>query len=108
VMLGNRPARLLLPGDEVRLRAKAPRTSLPDEELDEGQRALFESLRAHRLEIAQQEGVPAYVVASDRTLRDLARLQPGSLNELLDAHGIGPAKAERYGAGFLDVIRAAP
>jgi len=106
-MTGRRAARLLLPSDAVSTSRKAPKTSLPDEELDEGQRALFESLRAHRLEVAQQASVPAYVVASDRTLRDLARLRPTDEHALLDAHGIGPAKAERYGAGFLAVIREA-
>jgi ATP-dependent DNA helicase RecQ len=51
--------------------------------------------------------VPPYVVASDRTLRELARAQPRSLGELRGIYGIGPAKAERYGGGFLEVIARA-
>jgi ATP-dependent DNA helicase RecQ len=54
--------------------------------------------------VARAEGVPPYVVASDRTLREIASLRPRSLGELTDAHGIGPRKAERYGAGFLAVV----
>jgi len=57
------------------------------------------------LEQAKTQGVPPYVVASDRTLRDLAMLKPRNADELKLAHGIGPAKAERYGSGFLSVIR---
>ena len=68
-------------------------------------RALFESLRLHRREVARAEGVPPYVVATDRALRDIAALRPGSRAELEQAHGIGPAKAARYGAGLLEVVR---
>jgi superfamily II DNA helicase RecQ len=44
------------------------------------------------------------MIASDRTLRDIALLRPRTLNELLMAHGIGRHKADRYGAGFLQVV----
>ena len=67
---------------------------------------LFEALREYRLEQAKEQGVPPSVVASDRTLRDLAMPKPRNSDELKLAHGIGPAKAERYGSrGLLDVIR---
>ena len=68
----------------------------------------FEALRRWRLERARAESVPPYVVASDRTLRDIARLRPRDLAELEQAHGIGPAKASRYGAELLAVLRDAP
>ena len=60
--------------------------------------------------MAHAAGVPPYVVATDRALRDIAALRPASLDELEQAHGIGPAKAARYGAGLLEVVRrhAAP
>jgi ATP-dependent DNA helicase RecQ len=45
------------------------------------------------------------MVASDRALRDIARLRPRTLEELQLANGIGPAKAKQYGAGLLDVVR---
>jgi len=111
VMRGDRPARLLLPPDRVTAagggegrgggRAPAPAAV---EELDEDSHALFEELRQFRLERARTEDVPPYVVASDRTLRDIARLKPGNRAELLLAHGIGPAKAERYGEDLLKVV----
>jgi ATP-dependent DNA helicase RecQ len=47
------------------------------------------------------------VVASDRTLRDIARLRPGTDHELQMAHGIGPAKADRYGVQLLAAVRKA-
>jgi ATP-dependent DNA helicase RecQ len=69
--------------------------------------ALFEALRALRLELARSEQVPPYVVASDRTLRELAELRPSSLSKLEQIYGIGPAKAARYGEALLAVVRAA-
>jgi len=47
---------------------------------------------------------PPYVIASDRTLREIALLRPRNLHELELAHGIGPARREKYGAGLLDVV----
>jgi len=69
-------------------------------------RALFEALRAHRLEVSRSLGVPPYVVAHDRTLHDLARQRPRTREALLRVDGIGPARAERFGEGFLEVVRA--
>ena len=67
-------------------------------------RVLFEALREHRLTLARAEGVPPYVIASDRTLRELAEIRPQTLDALRLAHGIGPHKVERYGAGLLAVV----
>jgi ATP-dependent DNA helicase RecQ len=64
----------------------------------------FEALRAHRLRVAQAEGVPSYVVASDRTLREIAEIAPRTERELLSVNGIGEAKLKKYGVGFLRVI----
>jgi ATP-dependent DNA helicase RecQ len=44
------------------------------------------------------------VVASDRTLREIAAAQPRTVEELMRVYGIGEAKAARYGKGFLDVV----
>jgi hypothetical protein len=74
-------------------------------ELDPRARDLFEALRAHRLEVARTEGVPPYVVASDRTLREIATLRPHDEHALQAVHGIGPSKAERYGPGLIAVVR---
>jgi len=72
--------------------------------IDPVERALFEALRVHRLALAREQGLPPYVVASDRTLRELAELRPRTLDELRLAHGIGPHKVQRYGAGLLAVV----
>ncbi len=105
VMLGRRPARLRLPAE----RSAAPRVKerkLIPETLDEGSRLLFEELRRHRLEVARAQGLPPYMVASDRTLRDLAASRPRTPEELLHVHGFGEVKVGRYGDGFLRTIAA--
>jgi len=73
-------------------------------ELDASALALFEALRRHRLAVARAEGVAPFIVASDRTLRDIATLRPRDLTELERAHGVGRLKAARYGAGWLQVV----
>jgi len=67
-------------------------------------RALFEILRDERRVIADAESVPAYVVLPDRTLWELVTTRPATTDELLAVNGIGPVKAEKYGATFLRLI----
>jgi ATP-dependent DNA helicase RecQ len=106
VMHGRRPARLLLPPVQTRRpRAQRPLGAETPSAPDFFEMGLFEALRAHRLEVARAHGIPAYMVASDRALREIARLRPRTLEELQLANGIGPAKARQYGAGLLDVVR---
>jgi ATP-dependent DNA helicase RecQ len=119
VMRGERPARLLLPPESGRKSAEpvSPRREKPapdrtparaavrePAELDTAAVALFEALRRYRLTVARAEGVAPFIVASDRTLRDIAALRPRDLAELERAHGVGPYKAARYGAGLLEVV----
>jgi len=75
--------------------------------LDSTARERFERLRSHRAQIARSRGVPAYVVALDRTLIEMATREPRSHAELLDVFGMGPARVETYGDGFLEVLRLA-
>lgn len=77
------------------------------ESLDAQSRDRFEKLRAHRAQMAKARGVPAYVVALDRTLIEMAARAPRSRAELLDLFGMGPARVEAYGDGFLDALRGA-
>jgi len=65
---------------------------------------LYESLRQKREELGTEQGIPLFLVLSNRTLREMAASVPKSMAELLQVHGIGPAKMERYGQDFLDVI----
>ncbi len=109
VMKAERPARIVLPPDreaEPRRESggRAAKRAPASDDLDAQALELFEALRRRRLEIAREEKVPPYVVASDRTLREVALLRPRSLDELKLAHGIGDTKAARYGEHLLAVI----
>jgi len=75
--------------------------------LGEGDRGLFEALRAWRAETAREQGVPAYIVFGDATLRALAEHRPASLADLDGITGIGAKKREAYGEAVLAVIAAA-
>jgi ATP-dependent DNA helicase RecQ len=68
-------------------------------------RALFDRLRSIRLELARSRGVPPYVIFHDATLREMARLRPGSMDALLAVKGVGSRKAEELGEAFLTAIR---
>ena len=67
---------------------------------------LFEHLRALRRELAEEAGVPPYVIFSDRTLVEMATWFPQSRSSLLQVDGVGQHKLERYGDTFLAVIQA--
>ncbi|MCH2568366.1 MAG: DNA helicase RecQ [Pseudomonadales bacterium] len=67
---------------------------------------LYEQLRTLRRELAEEEGVPPYVVFHDRSLKEMAALKPNSLSAMLDISGIGQAKLARYGERFLQVLSA--
>jgi ATP-dependent DNA helicase RecQ len=66
---------------------------------------LFDALRALRRELAQEAGLPPYVIFHDATLREIAALRPGSLRELGEVGGVGARKLEAYGEAFLAVVR---
>ena len=66
---------------------------------------LLQRLRAWRLQKARQQGVPAYIVAHDSVLRNIAAARPRNERELLAVKGIGPRKAEEYGAELLALLR---
>jgi ATP-dependent DNA helicase RecQ len=70
-----------------------------------GESALFEGLRALRRRLADKAGIPAFVVFSDATLRDMCRRKPTTLEEFLEVSGVGKTKSERYGADFVAEIR---
>lgn len=72
-------------------------------ELDGG---LFERLRALRRTLADQRGVPAYVVFSDRSLQDMASRKPSTRAQFLSVHGVGQKKLEEYGELFLAACSA--
>jgi ATP-dependent DNA helicase RecQ len=87
--------------------SRRARTGGATELTDAGDRDLFEALRAWRSGAAKDQGVPAYVVFGDATLRALAEARPTSVRELDGISGIGIKKREAYGEAVLAVIAAA-
>jgi ATP-dependent DNA helicase RecQ len=68
-------------------------------------RVLFEALRGLRRSIAEERGVPPYLVFSDASLRDMARLKPRTREAFLEVKGVGEWKSETFGDRFLALIR---
>ena len=66
---------------------------------------MFSSLRALRRQLADQAGVPPYVVFHDATLREMAQRVPTTLAQFATISGVGAAKLARYGDSFLAVLR---
>ena len=87
--------------------AAASAPAIETESWQDVDRDLFERLRALRLEIARQRGVPPYVIFHDTTLREMARLKPTSVSALLDVRGVGARKAEDLGEAFVALIASA-
>jgi ATP-dependent DNA helicase RecQ len=112
VMAGQRPVRLLLPprgAPPARHPAwtEARPKPAPAADWSPECEARFQALRACRQRLAREAGVPAYVIAHDRTLRDLALQNPASREALAFAHGMGPARIERFGQAFLLALSGA-
>ena len=106
VLRGEREVRLR----QERLAAKAPRPARQTAgagELGAEGAALFETLRALRKELADAQGVPAYVVFSNATLEAMAAMRPQTVEDLAQISGVGQVKLERYGLAFLGVLRGA-
>ncbi|QOD44444.1 DNA helicase RecQ [Clavibacter zhangzhiyongii] len=76
-------------------------------DLPEEAQGLFEALRAWRSEQAKEQGVPAYVVFADVTLREVATVRPQDLGQLAGVTGVGQKKLDTYGEGLLTVVREA-
>ena len=71
--------------------------------LDGPAEAVFQRLRDLRRRLADEAGVPPYVIFHDTTLRDMAKKLPRNRSEMLAVSGVGAAKFERYGEAFLDI-----
>jgi ATP-dependent DNA helicase RecQ len=67
-------------------------------------RELFEILRQTRKQLADDAGIPPFVIFADKTLVEMATFFPQSNENFLDMHGIGKVKAEKYGTRFMQVI----
>jgi ATP-dependent DNA helicase RecQ len=76
----------------------------PEVELGDDAAALFQRLRAWRAATAKEQGVPAYVVFHDATLRDIATARPTDVTALAQIGGVGQAKLDRYGPGVIATV----
>ncbi|MFF1879628.1 DNA helicase RecQ [Leifsonia sp. NPDC058230] len=106
VLSGARPVILRREPDRPE---RAPRSSrsTASADLAPADQPLFEALRAWRAEEARTQGVPAYIVFGDATLRAIAGARPATLGELDGITGIGAKKREAYGEALLGVVAAA-
>lgn len=105
VLKGKRTVQLRLPTRRKMQSTKNRRAEIPVlSPLDE---ALFQSLRRWRADTAREQGVPAYVILHDRTLRELAEIRPTSKEMLASITGMGTTKIEHYGEELLSQIRGA-
>ena len=90
--------------ERMELRSRPEKRAVQELENSGYDREIFEALRSLRMEIASEAGVPPYVVFSDKTLRELSVHLPETKEEMLQVHGIGEVKFERYGEIFLKKI----
>lgn len=86
-------------------REEAPAPARKSREPVPANPGLFDALRALRAKLAAAQSVPAYVVFSDATLRDMCARLPADADEMLEVSGVGQAKFAKYGEAFLGAIR---
>jgi ATP-dependent DNA helicase RecQ len=101
VMLRKEPER---PARAAKTARAAKAAAAPVAELGPAAAAVFERLRAWRAATAKEQGMPAYVIFHDATLRQIASQSPASLAELGTVSGVGETKLARYGQQVLDVL----
>jgi ATP-dependent DNA helicase RecQ len=85
-------------------RERTPRQVILMENCDE---QVFAALKEHRLTLAKEKNVPAFVIFPDRSLIDMASKLPGSLDAMRSVHGVGEKKLQQYGDEFLQIIKQA-
>nr|WP_233159836.1 DNA helicase RecQ [Pseudonocardia sp. MH-G8] len=90
------------PERQARSRSRSPRAEQPA--LPAEAAPVFERLRAWRGATAKEQGVPAYVIFHDATLREIASRRPGTLAELGTVSGVGESKLARYGEQVLEAL----
>lgn len=103
VLRGEREVTLLSPPAPV----KRAKTADGEDPLTDEQHVVFDRLRALRRRLADERGVPPYVVFNDATLRDMVRQMPTSADSMLEVKGVGRSKLEKFGEAFLDELLAA-
>ncbi|MCW8982432.1 MAG: HRDC domain-containing protein, partial [Gammaproteobacteria bacterium] len=71
---------------------------------DKGQGKLWEALRSRRQQLADEQGIPAYMIFHDATLAEMVENRPETLDQLSNISGVGERKLEAYGEPFLDLL----
>ena len=99
---------VLFEGDKVQLttvvKATVEKVKVVEQKQKSSADSLFEKLKKLRYEISKEENVPAYVIFSDATLRQMENIRPMSDEELISIDGVGKAKLEKYGYAFIKLI----
>lgn len=96
---------ITMPVSRVASQGSSKRRQADDESLGPVDEKLFEKLRGLRKELADQQGVPPYVVFGDKALRHMAATRPTDDHAFLSVSGVGQKKLDKYGQVFMDVIR---
>ncbi|WP_309977909.1 DNA helicase RecQ [Agromyces sp. 3263] len=107
VLSGARSVMLRTEADRPSSRSRGPKAVAAAADLEPAQAELFEALRTWRAGEAREQGVPAYIVFGDATLRAVAVARPARLGDLDGITGIGAKKLEAYGEALLAVVAAA-
>lgn len=96
--VSNKGVQVLLGKENVSRKQNVVKQIVADDEL-------FEKLRSLRLEIAQEQSLPPYIIFSDQTLKELAEKQPQNSLAFLDIKGVGQNKLDKYGEAFLALLK---
>ncbi|MEY3001985.1 MAG: hypothetical protein RLZZ428_360 [Pseudomonadota bacterium] len=78
--------------------------SKPINDLQGEEARMYDKLKTLRMQIASEQGIPPYIVFSDKTLKELTLIHPQTKEEMLEIHGIGEVKYGRYGEPFLALL----
>ena len=109
-LLLNESCRELLRGEEsiqLRRELKTTASSIARKQgvvVDAEDQALWNALRSCRKRLAEEQGVPPYVIFGDVALVEMSRERPSTEDEFLEINGVGQVKLERHGAVFLEAI----
>jgi ATP-dependent DNA helicase RecQ len=104
----SRPAARAPSGNTPRGVAKPKRASPIDDNLDQPAELRFERLKQVRRDLAAEKKWPAFCIAHDSVLREVARVAPRSLDALAEIKGIGADKLQKFGAAFLQAMKGSP
>jgi ATP-dependent DNA helicase RecQ len=108
ILRGETKVMLREDGPRVRVSPRASGVSRPAAAAPAGGNGtVFEALRSWRSGVAKAQQVPPYVIFHDAVLREIAAVQPASVDELGEIRGMGGSKLQRYGAELLKILREA-